>query len=85
MQLLGYAHGITVIIPSDISPDMFGTSLLHKASTCRPATDCLRMRKIIEQFSRKVSYWIEIFQKYPKIKWLYRQRIQIQSHTELYS
>ncbi len=31
-------------------------SLLHKASTCRPATDCLRMRKIIEQFSRKVSY-----------------------------
>ncbi len=25
MQLLGYAHGITVIIPSDISPDMFGT------------------------------------------------------------
>ncbi len=25
MQLLGYAHGITMIIPSDISPDMFGT------------------------------------------------------------
>ena len=25
MQLLGYAHGITVILPSDISPDMFGT------------------------------------------------------------
>ncbi len=23
MKLLGYAHGITVIIPSDISPDMF--------------------------------------------------------------
>ncbi len=25
MQLLGYGQGITVIIPSDISPDMFGT------------------------------------------------------------
>ncbi len=25
MQLLGYGQGITMIIPSDISPDMFGT------------------------------------------------------------
>ncbi len=47
---------------------MVNFSLLHKASTMRPATDCLSMRKIIEQFSHKVSY---------------RQRIQIQSHTEL--
>ncbi len=25
MQLLRYGQGITIIIPSDISPDMFGT------------------------------------------------------------
>ncbi len=25
MQLLGYGQGITMIIPSGISPDMFGT------------------------------------------------------------
>ncbi len=40
MQLLGYAHGITVIIPSDISPDMFGTRFV-----------CLA-----KKFNLKVSY-----------------------------
>ncbi len=54
---------------------MYMPSLLHKASTRRPATDCLRMRKIIEQFSRKFPI---------KLK-CYKNILIIQSHTELYS
>ncbi len=47
MQLLGYAHGVTVIIPSDISPDMFGT---------RSCTILSGFLKSLKSTNLKVSY-----------------------------